>query len=230
MLDALTAETVPWDFRGREFQNAQRGTGGYYLCSDCNSRTGRETVPAYLEMIRQTRAQNVIPLELQWARGASWQVSLHEIEPNAIARQVILMIACMNNHTFVRSKNLLTILLDKHYRPKKFEHGLYVFINAGALSVSYPAIVLGGLHGKMSVVTGVFTGTYSFQMELDQRTNPHGYADISNWITDFAHGETASIDLHIPILETNVGLPGAHQSRAEILQNLEQHRRSQTAR
>ncbi len=40
----------PWDFSGLSGKMKQRGSGGYYLCSDCNSKTGSWYISEYVKL------------------------------------------------------------------------------------------------------------------------------------------------------------------------------------
>ena len=40
----------PWDFSGLKGKVNQRGGGGYYLCSDCNSNTGSWYISEYVKL------------------------------------------------------------------------------------------------------------------------------------------------------------------------------------
>src|ERR1044072_80239 len=52
-------DRLPWDFSGRKYRNEQRGTGGYYLCRDCNAWAGRELVPAYTHFIQELKKHSI---------------------------------------------------------------------------------------------------------------------------------------------------------------------------
>jgi hypothetical protein len=222
-MDVISSNGIPWDFRGKRFENAQRGTGGYYLCGNCNHLTGRETVPHYLEFIKQTKSQNVFPLEFDGAASLRWSMTLTSVRPHAIGQQVLLMIACMNGYRFMGANpDIARIITDNNYCPRGLTSRIYMFINSGAISISYPVTAVLRKGGDTGLVTGVHTGTFSFQLETNGLSNVWGYLDITDWVTDYSYEDEADLDLSVPIFQTNVGLPGVHASRQEILAQINQ--------
>lgn len=224
LLDTLgNEERVPWDFKDLKYVQSQRGTGGYYLCSECNSRTGREYVPSFIEFIKQAKDLNIQAVKPECAKRMYWDLTFSNISTLNISKQIILMISCMNGRSFLKNNIVIDRFLnDKNYKIVNPDFGLYIYINAGLISLSYPTTAFAGtniLTNKHHVIatSGVNTGIFSFQYELKSHVNKDGYYDITNWVTHNDFDQKIDVKMRVPVMETNIGLPGNHNSINEML-------------
>lgn len=216
-IDSLRSTNRPWDFTGLSYKNAQKGTGDFYLCAKCNNGSGRWYAEAFSEMYRQTAAQHVTPFCIK-SMDVSWTIRYVNIKPMNIAKQILLMVACVSGRGFLNAHpGLDKVLNEKYANPAARDvPSLRVFLNAGSLSAFYGPMAV--MRGESEVMAGVNADIFGFQAKLHGSTNHQGYLDISSWVVDYEYDEEASFSLKIPCKETNTSFPEDHRSRAEIEQ------------
>lgn len=232
-LDSIgNAERLPWDFSGRKYKNEQRGTGGYYLCRDCNSWAGVELVPAYIHFIQELQRHNIVNAKPDDIKELSWSVELKNIQPLLVAKQILLMHACINGRAFVTKYKFEDFINQTDSILENFDHKEFMFINAGSMSLSYPlSAALSGMMTKKPMthlLTGVDSGVISFQLRLNSNYSTAQYIDISKWFYGYKDSEIVDVSITIPVQETNVPLPAMHASKRQIIDNKQENKRNGT--
>ncbi len=75
------SNSLPWDFSEFKGKIQQRGRGGYYLCGDCNSKTGQWYVPEYskfVHIIHSGAVERMNGISVQFVGGVGL-ITLSEI-------------------------------------------------------------------------------------------------------------------------------------------------------
>lgn len=112
--DALECLTNPdkriEDIDKLHYVDQQRGDGGYYLCADCNSKTGKWYVKAYSEFI-QSAMKVIAPNDIK--HGTCFKLETHGIYPLSILKQVMVMF-CDINPTLSEDVYLRNFLLNRN--------------------------------------------------------------------------------------------------------------------
>ena len=98
-LDAVIKDTVkenklPWEINYGKGKIKQRGRGGFYLCSDCKSCTGKWYVPGYSRFVHAIRGAM---LQVGEQKYESLGLRIKSIRPLLIFKQVMTMFCDINS-------------------------------------------------------------------------------------------------------------------------------------
>jgi hypothetical protein len=216
--DLITDENrAPWDTRGLKYLNAQKGRGGYTLCAECNNTTGHRYAYALTDMFTQAAKQHVVPVVPKITRSMTWSIDFINIKPLNIAKQALLMIACVNYSGFLDARSeIRELIMSPSLKATNFPHGLQLFLNAGPMIVTYPVTARVRFGGTPDILTGLSSELFGFQLEMGRNTNPAHYTDITSWLHDYEYDEEASIRLQVPVYETHTMFPEDHRGKSEI--------------
>ena len=109
LLRHITSDEKPWDVSKLWGKIQQQGSGGYYLCKDCNENTGTWYVPSYLDFVHGVYR---VVEEVDPERKASYiKIQTSIIRPLPIFKEIMVMF-CDINHNFYEDKDLRSFLLN----------------------------------------------------------------------------------------------------------------------
>ena len=100
---------MPWDFSGLPGRVNQHGSGGYYLCCDCNNKTGSWYISEYVKlsnMIHDFIATNGLDI------GERYTFRLLDVYPLRILKAIMTMYCDINNGC-MGDEQLRNFLLNK---------------------------------------------------------------------------------------------------------------------
>ena len=128
--DTMKQNKLPWEINYGKGKIQQRGRGGFYLCSRCNSCTGQWYVPDYSRFVHSVQGAMLQAGEQKYE---SLGLRIKNIRPLPIFKQVMTMF-CDINSGLMGDDSLKGYLLDKTSRSfNRDRYHLYAHIHAGAL-------------------------------------------------------------------------------------------------
>ena len=214
---------LPWEFEGLKYTNNQRGTGGYYLCAECNSLAGTLYVNDYVHFVEC--------LDYLWHKAYGINSSrisfeLKEIRPLAIIKQIMIMF-CDINQGLMGEKSLREFILNQNshtFDKNKFRIFIHlpmgVYERANALSYliySNPSVRMFQISELIFHPLGI-----ALYKDLPKEYDVEG-AEITHFV-DYNYEDKVSGEFCILILECNTSLPKDYRKKEEILKCMHRNR------
>ena len=204
---------LPWDFSDAKGKIQQRGRGGYYLCGDCNSKTGQWYVPEYSKFI------HIVHSALQEVKGKKFGaigIKMKGIKPLPISKQIMTLF-CDINEGMMGDHSLKDYLLDRTSTVfNRQRYHLYMHIHSG--SVERMNGIMVQFTGGVGLITLSEISTYpvGFTLYIDK---PDVYKPEGVEITlfsEFNYDDEGEIEIIIPKLESNIFFSGDYRTKEEI--------------
>lgn len=201
----------PWDFSGLSGKVNQRGSGGFFLCSDCNSKTGSWYISEY---IRLANIFHDIIETNKLKPGISCSFQLIDLYPLRILKAIMTMYCDINNGC-MGDDQLREFLLDKEsceFDGEKYKVYLYM-ASPGMRRISgISAISYNRIGFVMTSEIGCYPiGTVLFINKPDTFT-PNGL--LINSFAEYKYNDKCNIDVvGIPYFEINSLLPLDYRSK-----------------
>lgn len=214
-------EQPPWDLEGLPYQSQQRGSGGYWLCSECNNNTGTWYGSHYAKFV--TGLNYALKANPRVASsGFSICGYLKGINGLAVIKQILVMFITNGSIPFP-DERLQSFLLSKESRcddlSKRYKVCLYLNDSTLRRQTGY-TMNLSLSASKSSKPFKEIAEIVSYPVGLILYINPTPEQDkgIYSDITDFATYEFGDLDLFmkIPKLEINSPIPLDFRSKEEI--------------
>lgn len=222
-LDLISnTDKLPWEYNKNEGRIQQRGRGGYYLCSNCNSYTGAWYVPEYSKFV------HAIHGALQQVKGQKYEsigMTIKHIRPLPVFKQIITMFCDINNG-HMGDYSLKDYLLNKdNLNFNKKRYNVFAHIHTGPIERMNGIMVqYTSKYGCISL-SEITTYPIGFTLYIDkpETLKPLG-VDITIF-SDFKYDEERDIDLIIPKLDSNTIISGDYRTKEEILDDIEKSKK-----
>ena len=129
LINSIANENIlPWEFEKGKGKIQQRGRGGYYLCADCNSKTGQWYVPEYSKFVNSI---HYALIQVGKQEYKSLGIKMQGLRPLPIFKQVMTMF-CDINKGLIRDDSLKEFILNKTNQVfNKQKYCLYAYIHSG---------------------------------------------------------------------------------------------------
>ena len=208
-------DRLPWDFEGFKGELYQRGNGDYYLCADCNNKTGSWYISEYVKLSKYFH-------EILVSEKPKPQSRLHfevfELYPLRILK-AIMVLYCDINNGCMGDTSLRDFLLDKEstaFDTSKYSLYMYMVSPAmrringiAAMCVSNIGVVILSEIGSYPIGTILYIN------------KPSNYEPVGLSINEFAkcgYYDKCKVEFYgIPYLEINSLLPTDFRSKDELL-------------
>jgi len=214
---------MPWDVRGRHYQQQQSGTGERSLCPKCNNDTGAWYAKDYAHFA-ECVVQSLGTADSDYiAGGRMLRVSFRDIYPLRIVKEIVAMFATVNGPAFhVAEPDLCALVLGRGRRgidPERYRLGVYVLSGTIRRWTGMSSLLYAGSNGSndVRVVSELSAVPCGFVLEC----RPHGpeprFLDITGFANQFTYDDTASFDAPVPVFENNTMLPLNYRTKGEII-------------
>lgn len=163
------------------YVNQQRGDGGYYLCAQCNSKTGEWYVKAYSEFIKNAM-RAIAPNNIK--HGECFELNAKEIYPLSILKQVMVMF-CDINPDLSEDIQLRSFLLNpesNEFDKKKYRVFMFGF-GGGYLRRSSHFGTFDTNTNSGIIQSEIISQPFGFNLYIDP---PENLKSLDCEITDFA--------------------------------------------
>lgn len=206
----------PWDFSGLPGKVIQRGGGGYYLCSDCNSKTGSWYISEYVRLAN-TFHEIIETNELKPGVFCSFQ--LIDLYPLRILKAIMTMYCDINN-SCMGDDQLREFLLNKDSREFNSEkYKIYIYMAAPGMrriegiSVMY----IDGIGIVMTSEIGSHPIGTILCINKPETFAPAGL--LLNSFAEYGYDDKCNVDIcGIPYLEINTLFPVDFRSKDHFIQ------------
>ena len=218
--ELIGREKLPWDFSDLKGEQHQGGVAYNRLCESCNNNTGLWYVPAYKEFCEQ-----FVTLAKKLTKPTTAvSVTLHGVYPLRVIKEVLSMLATVNNKDFLDAlPNIRELILDKSKQGLdkiRFMVGMYVNTGGTAKYVGYSVMIVGETIQPISEIS-----SYPFGFVLlEDPTLTDGYLDITDFLNDFTFADCIDLKLVMPVRETNTVFPGDYRTKSQVLEQRNSNR------
>ncbi len=213
VIQSVAGDFYPWEINKLRGTFQQRGTGGYFLCADCNSKTGHWYVPEYDKFI------HIFHNVLQQNKDNEYKavgLTIKGIRPLPVFKQIITMF-CDINDNLMGDDSLKEFLLNRDSQKFNTErYKLYAYVHSGEVGrlngISVMATSLGTI--VLSEISMYPLG-FVLYLEKPDNTKPEG-VEI-NCFCDYQYEDVVDIKIIIPVLENNILFSGDYRTKDEII-------------
>ena len=209
-------DILPWDYTNAKGKIQQRGRGGYYLCEDCNSKTGTWYVPHYSKFVHS------IHCALEQTKGQSFKsmgVKLKGVKPLPIFKQIMTLF-CDINEGLMGDESLKDYLLDKTATNFNVDrYNLYAHIHAGDVERMNGIMVQYSSRYGVITLSEIATYPLGFTLYIDKPQNYEPEGVEITLFSNFKYEDECEIEIIIPKLESNIWFSGDYRTKEEIILN-----------
>lgn len=213
--DSIEGKRMPWDFSGIYGTQMQKGSGGYYLCQDCNSKTGSWYISEYVKLANTFHS---IVVNHSPRPGGACSFQMQGVFPLRILK-AIMTLFCDINHNCFGDQRLRRFLMDKEsndFDPGKYSVYLYIAGPGMSRMIGYSAMVINGV----GVVGVSEIGSYPVGSILCI-DKPAGYDPPGILISDFGkceYNQLCNVEITgLPYFEINTFLPLDYRTKEEFV-------------
>ena len=210
--DTMKKDKLPWEINYGKGKIQQRGRGGFYLCSNCNSCTGQWYVPGYSKFVHVIQSALMKVGEQKYE---SLGIKIKDLKPLSVFKQIMTMF-CDINEGLMGDDSLKDYLLDKSRRSfDKSRYNLYAHIHSGALERMNGIMVQATTNGTITL-SEISTYPMGFTLYIDK---PPNYKPDGVEITSFSewdYDDECDVEIIIPKLECNTIFSGDYRTKEDI--------------
>lgn len=209
---------LPWDMKGLKGKLNQRGGGGYYLCSECNSNTGSWYITEY---VRFVRTLHEVLSDLNPKPNERCYFKVEKLHPLQIFKAIMTMFCDINYECF-GDESLREFLLNKESNVfDKGKYSVYLYLTKG------PMVRINSLaamcRSDVGIVMQSEISRYPLGMVL-YINKPKVLIPLGLDITQFAdckYSDECNVSFYgIPLLEVNTQFPDDYRSKDEIIEGI----------
>ena len=209
----------PWDFSGLSGKVNQRGGGGYYLCSNCNSNTGSWYISEYVKLAN-TFHDIIETNKLEIGNRCSFQ--LIDLYPLRILKAIMTMYCDINNGC-MGDDQLREFLMNKEsnaFNSEKYKLYIYM-VSPGMRRISGISIMfIDGIGSVMTSEIGSYPIGTILCIDKPATFTPSGL--LLNSFAEYGYSDKCNVDVvGIPYLEINTLFPVDFRSKEAFLSDSE---------
>jgi hypothetical protein len=214
--DVLGSDYVPWNLSDKKGKQHQKGIGDYTLCGKCNNNTGAWYADAFVDFTykgyRESYNKSVSPND--WTK-----IAFQDIYPLRVFKEIIAMFFSVNSPDFADiHQDLRALVLSKGRRgipPKRY--GLYVYLLKGEVARYAGVTGIASLtEGHHRVLSELAAPPFGYVMEFDPKSKKD-HCDITFFANDFDYSEKRTVNLKMPVYESNTAFPADYRTKQQIL-------------
>lgn len=191
----------------------QQGRGGYFLCADCNSKTGQWYASEYNQFIKGVA---YVLSEIKDSPVECVHINFKKTNPLALFKEALTMF-CDINEGLSADDNIKKYLLDKEsteFNTEKYR--IYIHIHRGKMFRQNGFSIMVRTDGtviNLSEITAFPIGLTLYK-ELPVGYKPKG-VDITGFVK-CDYNKEYDLNIDIPILESNSIFSGDYRTEEEI--------------
>lgn len=203
-----------WDYSGLKGKIKQRGSGGYYLCKECNNKTGGWYMREYGDFVE---VFHKIIEEGSPQPGDRITVNIQKFFPLRIFKAIMTMF-CDINEGCANDESLRRYLLDKESTEFDMsKYAVHICLATGDYRRIHGCSVVAKTDGRMLVLSEIIS--YPIGVMLYEKI-PEGYDPPGVCINAFAtcsYNERYNIELGgIPVIGISSPYPDDYRTKGQI--------------
>ncbi len=205
-------DRLPWEFNKNSGKIQQRGKGGYYLCAECNNKTGHWYAGEYKKFV------SALHYGIKQAGDKEYKamgMKMVDIRPLAIFKQIMTMFVDINEGMLGDDSLRKYLLNPEKTEFNKDRYNLYAYLHTGAIERACGISILCSPLG-MVTLTEISSYPIGLVLYIDKPKNykPEGVEITS--LCEYKYDDLADLEIIIPKLENNIIFPGDFRSKEEI--------------
>ena len=208
-------DRMPWDHSGLKGKQNQKGSGGYYLCRECNNNTGSWYMEEYV-LFAKTLASMIYTEEFK--EREIYDFTLFDLSPLKLYKAVITLM-CDTNHDGLGDEQIKAFIMNKESNDFDMEkYQIYAYLVApGSMRVTGKAAEIITTVPHPIIFSEVSHYPVGFTMYIDK---PMGFEPFGVNINSFvkcSYNEKCNISFHgMPYVSLNTHIPIDFRSKDEI--------------
>ena len=204
---------MPWELLGIKYKHQQKGKGGYYLCEECNNKTGSWYANDYIQFVQSIwnaiRCEDITNVNVV-------EFKSKELYPSRIFKEMMVMFCDINGFGDDSLKQYLLSPTSTSIDIKKYRIFVYL-VREGSLEKSNGLQVIcnieTGRYIQVSEITSFPVGI-ALYLELPEDYQPKGCEFSACAKIDYY--KKCSMKFSLPILEANTMFNSDYRSKTEI--------------
>ena len=204
----------PWDFEGLYGKINQRGSGGYYLCKQCNNITGSWYMSSYVTFTK-TIHDMIMTEKLQ--PGDRRSFIIYSMYPLRLFKAIMTMFCDINNNCF-GDEQLKNYLLEKESQNLNLsKYKIYLTLVSPQMRRIQGLSAVMNCSEEPALITEVASYPIGCMLCIDK---PDWYTPAGLLINDWA---TCSFDdkcniefIGMPYYDINIQMPGDFRTKEEL--------------
>lgn len=210
---------MPWDFDGLNGTIHQRGSGDYFLCSQCNNNTGTWYISEYVKFSKIIH--NMI-VNKKTQPGKIYKFEVLSIYPLRLFKAIMTMFCDINYNCF-GDEQLRKYLLEKESTEVNLDkYKVYLTLVTPQMRRIQGVSAIGSFQKDPALLTEVASYPLGCMLCIDK---PDWFTPPGVLINDFAncsYNDECNIEfVGIPYLEINSQFPGDYRSKDDIIKCIE---------
>lgn len=203
-----------WDYRGLSGKIKQRGSGGYYLCKDCNNKTGGWYIHEYTRFVE---VLHKIITEGKPQPGDRVNIALQGFFPLRIFK-AIMTLFCDINEGCATDENLRRYILDRESTSFDFsKYSVHICLETGDYRRIHGSGVVAKSDGRLVVLSEIIS--YPIGIMLYEKI-PEGYDPPGVCINEFArcsYHERYNVEINnIPVISISSPYLDDYRTKEQI--------------
>lgn len=193
---------------------SQRGSGGYTLCRNCNTRTGNWYTRQFIDWCYA----GVHSLERNgWKTPKLYCPSFY---PLAVLKQIATMFFSVNPPEWRRAhEDLVRFVLNRESKQLPDDLRFFTYFNLRGKFRYVGTSVRGSLTGRDPIVLSEISfPPYGYVLTMKSEPPDKRLFEITSF-ADYEYEEEKTLTLSMKMLPTHMAFPGDYRSREEILED-----------
>lgn len=202
----------PWDTSGMKGKEQQRGMGDFYLCSDCNNKTGSWYMSEYTKF---ASTMDEIIQTIKPPHRSSLEIELAELHPLRLFKALMVMFCDLNQDCF-NDENLRNFLLDKESNDfDSQKYSVYIYL---ANSLQKRIWKLAWVHRNNCggfLISEIASYPLGLLLYIDKPADYHPKALCINEMVNYQFSDSYKTTLTLPCYEICCPFPEDYRSQTE---------------
>jgi hypothetical protein len=230
LYNSISEERLPWDVSGLPYKNQQGGMGVFSLCKQCNNDTGAWYGNDYVQF---SQGINYVLYKNKAHTGQSYQFNFKELYPLRIIKQILSMV-CSVNQSIIDDKRIKTlanfVLSKEAVSLDKSKYKICLYLSTSGCAKLCPLTVMVKSDTDIIVLSELSTFPLGIIIYFKYPNNyTYAGADITSFC-DYKYDEKCSVEMILPVLETNNLFPEDYRTKEEILECININKQTEVSR
>ena len=214
-LQSMTDGRAPWDLSGIHYRNQQKGKGGYYLCEDCNNKTGSWYANEYVRFI-QSIWNKICSEDLSQTNVIEF--NFDGFYPLKLFKEMMVMFCDINYFDDSNLRNYLLSQASVSFDDSKYKVFLYL-VSKDSLEKNNGVQVICNIEkGTIIQVSEIISYPIGMSLYIDKPEDYHPVGCDFTPCSKVDYWKKGNLQFKLPILESNTLINADYRSKSEILQ------------
>lgn len=213
-------ERMPWETKGLNYTQMQKGVGLYSLCKECNNYTGSKYAVFYCDFAYKT-VEFIDNNFEEYSKCDLLRVRFKPFYPLKFIKQVLSMFCSTTPGLNLKFNDIKDVLTDasKNLNVADFRISMGMVKNSviswtGCMGKFY-------LNGGKRVLSEIVVFPFIFILDYDKNVVKNKLIDITYFLK-YNYDDTINLDITLPVVERNIAaFPADYRTKSEIINTVE---------